>query len=418
MVLRSDELRITIAKKLTSGSELLLLGTVLVAFFLVIFQAPAVFLKVGQFSLSVYATITAATLLVASSGLQIAAVLFASKISFSHNSPRDLFQRLRVLSPLILLTFFAAIWLLAMWRLEGAQNLLALIILVFGIFAFSLQGSSRRQETVVCLFLWVSGVVSVVFVIFTVFELPGFANRQFAMIMLIPLSIAAVRKEKNWFDLVSPFLFSFAILLSQSRTAAVIAVILVAVHVFLSTRKTPKKFWGPFFAASAAITLMVLAFFGPRILESFIGIETGVEDRELLGTSGRLRAWTEFLSLLDHPFAWFIGIGTGGSMRYGAESIAFFPHPHNEYLRFLVDLGIVGLLLLIAGSLALLIVFGRDWKHDRPLTRAGFLLIFALGLMSTTDGPLYSSFVIVPSAMILGFGLGEALRNPRPEALT
>lgn len=386
-------------------------GVIGIAFFLLVFQAQAVFLSIGPYSLSVYATIAAALLSLAGGTAGLLSPFFDESQAQEKPGFKRLGPRFATLWPLLALLLYASAWLVWEWRLEGAQNLLALIILTAGILGFSFETSGIRSDKVLTAFLYVGLAVSAVFIVFAFFGLGGFANRQFAMIVLIPLSIAVVWPAQNWLIRISPFVFSFAILFSQSRTASFIAVILLAIHVWLNTKKSPKLIWGSVAAVATAATVGIVAFFGPAWVENLAEVDTGVEDRELLGTSGRLTAWAKFLALLDSPTKWVFGIGTGGAMQFGTAEVRQFSHPHNEYLRYLVDVGIIGLLLLLLGAALLLVTFGKEWKNQEPKTRASFLLVVALGLMATTDGPLYSSFVIVPSAIVIGFGLAQVVRS-------
>jgi O-antigen ligase len=98
-------------------------------------------------------------------------------------------------------------------------------------------------------------------------------------------------------------------------------------------------------------------------------------------------------------------------MEYGTAEVPFFSHPHNEYLRFLVDLGILGVVLLIAGAVLLIIHFARSWSRAEPAGQAALLVIISLGIVATTDGPLYSSFVIIPATLVIGFGLASTLNS-------
>lgn len=391
-------------------------GVIGIAFFLLVFQAQAVFLSVGPYSLSVYATIGAAALSLVGVAASVMSTFLVGRQAREKPGSRALGPRFAALWPLLALLLYATAWLVWEWRLEGAQNLLALIILTAGILSFSFESSGVRSDKVLVAFIYVGLAVSAAFIVFAFLGLGGFANRQFAMIMLIPLSIAVVWPAKNWLIRISPFVFSFAILFSQSRTASFIAVILLSLHVWLSTKKPPKLIWGSVAAIATAAIVGTVAFFGPALAENFGWVETGVEDRELLGTSGRLTAWVKFLALLDSPAKWAFGIGTGGAMQYGAAEVMWFAHPHNEYLRYLVDVGIIGLLLLLLGAALLLVTFGKEWKTQEPKTRASFLLIVALGLMASTDGPLYSSFVIIPSAIVIGLGLAQVVRSPHPSS--
>jgi len=399
-------------------SRLSLIGVICIAFFLLVFQAQAVFIELGPFSLSVYATVLAAGLVLMS---YMAQLLLGSHFQ-SRKSPRRLkaesLRALVILWPLILLLVFSSIWLAAEWRIEGAQNLLALTILVVGILALATETDFEKVRRFLRLYLYVSLAVSGFYLVFTVSGLPGFANRQFAMIMLVSLSIAAVWPASNWLLRVAPYIFAFSIVLSQSRTAALVALVLLAIHVFWGM-KGNWTLWSRVAAGLIAVGgVLVLAVVAPPWVEFWTGADLGIEDRDLSGTSGRFTAWARFLALLTRPSEWIFGLGTGAAMEYGTAEVPYFSHPHNEYLRFLVDLGILGVVLLILGALLLIIHFTRSWSSAEPVGKAALLVIVSLGIVATTDGPLYSSFVIIPATLVIGLGLASTLNTrPSPEKL-
>jgi O-antigen ligase len=386
-----------------------LIGVISIAFFLLVFQAQAVFIKVGPFSLSVYATVLAAGLVLVSCTTQLLLGSYIKPRAIPRRLKAESLRLLRILWPLILLLVFSSIWLALEWRIEGAQNLLALTILVVGILALANETDSQKVKRFLSLYLHVSLVVSGVYVVFTVSGLPGFANRQFAMIMLVSLSIAAVWPASNRLLRAAPYVFAFSIVLSQSRAAALVALVLLAIHLFWSTRGT-WKLWSRITATLIAVGgVLVLALVAPPWIEAWTGIDWGIEYRDLSGTSGRFTAWARFLALLTRPSEWIFGLGTGAAMEYGTAEVPYFSHPHNEYLRFLVDLGILGVVLLIIGALLLIIHFTRSWSSAEPVGKAALLVIISLGIVATTDGPLYSSFVIIPATLVIGLGLASTL---------
>jgi len=395
-----------------------LIGVISIAFFLLVFQAQAVFIKVGPFSLSVYGTVLAAGLVLVSCTTQLLLGSCMRPRAIPWRLKAESLRVLKIMWPLILLLLFSLIWLALEWRIEGAQNLLALTILVVGILALANEIDSQKVKRFLSLYLYVSLVVSGVYVVFAVSGLPGFANRQFAMIMLVSLSIAAVWPASNRLLRVAPYFLTLSIILSQSRTAALVALVLLCIHIFWSTKGT-WKLWSRITATLiAAAGILVLVLVVPPWIEAWANIALGIEERDLGGTSGRLTAWARFLSLLTRPSEWIFGLGTGAAMEYGTAEVPYFSHPHNEYLRFLVDLGILGVVLLILGALLLIIHFARSWSRAEPVGKASLLVIISLGIVATTDGPLYSSFVIIPATLVIGLGLASTLNTRRsPEKL-
>ncbi len=112
-----------------------------------------------------------------------------------------------------------------------------------------------------------------------------------------------------------------------------------------------------------------------------------------------------------------MGSGLGNAqevtLRYSTNLIA---QPHNDYLRLLVDQGVVGAVLLTVGLLVIarrsLRLAVRDAQH-RALHVAA--LSATLGLMGCmlTDNPMVYIFVMMPTAVILGASIGVGRSLPR-----
>ncbi len=398
---------VTIGLNLVHRSSVI--GVISIAFFLLVFQAQAVFIKVGPFSLSVYATVLAAGLLSLSFFSQLLLGFFLQPGQPSWRPNKKAIGLLQTVWPLIILLFFSSVWLASEWRIEGAQNLLALTILVVGILALANETDFEKIKRFLTVYLYFSLAVSLIFFVFTISGLPGFANRQFAMILLVSLSVAAVWPPSNWLLRVTPYFLAFSIVLSQSRAAALVALVLLGIHILWSGAGTWKLWLRIAASLTAAVGIVVLAVLVPPWIESWTDTDLGVEDRDLTGTSGRFAAWGRFLALLTKPSEWIFGLGTGAAMEYGTAEVPYFSHPHNEYLRFLVDLGILGVVLLILGAILLMIRLLNSWSGTEPVGKAALLVIVSVGLVATTDGALYSSFVIIPATLVVGFGLASAL---------
>ena len=124
---------------------------------------------------------------------------------------------------------------------------------------------------------------------------------------------------------------------------------------------------------------------------------------EVIDTSGRAEAWNFFLDgVKDSP--WF-GRGLGSVLVSNDGSIyQGFVVPHNEYIRFYYDSGIIGVLLLF---LALFYVFRKVYIRLAPEIKPYFFA-FIMGVLiySISDNTLSTIQFIVPFCIYL-----SALRN-------
>ncbi len=80
---------------------------------------------------------------------------------------------------------------------------------------------------------------------------------------------------------------------------------------------------------------------------------------EVISLSGRLNAWPQFIHNAED--IWF-GDGAASSVEFGNVTFGGWSHPHNEYIRVLIDYGIVGMVLL---SIPVVVMLYRLYR-SRP----------------------------------------------------
>jgi O-antigen ligase len=137
-----------------------------------------------------------------------------------------------------------------------------------------------------------------------------------------------------------------------------------------------------------------------------------------LNVTGRDALWSA-------NWGWFkerplIGHGAGASDRL-TDALPFHGagHPHNDYLRILVDYGIVGFVLWITAYLALLRLTWRRWQAVRGMHvyaehvhAAAFLVLIGIALTMIVDNPMIEIARMAP----LGILVGMSLALPTPAA--
>lgn len=206
------------------------------------------------------------------------------------------------------------------------------------------------------------------------------------------------------------------IALSLSRTGLVVAILLFPLSRLRSlTRRDAVRL-----ALAAACSILVLYFLVtrlPALSSRFLGDSTLKEyvigDAEL-EMSGRAAFWATTLdSYAQSP--WF-GNGPGSANNLIDE---VFPdiagHPHNEYLRWLHDSGVVGLGLLLSGLAQLLIrcrngyqLAARKASTLSGLHLGAFLALVAILLTGITDNTFSYLYVMAPLGVILGITLQKS----------
>ena len=206
------------------------------------------------------------------------------------------------------------------------------------------------------------------------------------------------------------------ILLSLSRLAFAAAILVLAL-VSLDLRTTGR------FVRSAVLigVVSVVAYFsvtsfGPMAerfakgdVKSIGGVTVNVE--------GRNEIWSvTWESYLESPL---VGRGAGSAAEMLDATMDDADHPHNDYLRVLHDLGVIGVALLVA---ALLTLLHRVLQHTRLARRntesaavhlSAFLGLLALMVEMTTDNAIVYLFVVGPVAVALGLSIGTAVRERR-----
>ncbi len=117
-------------------------------------------------------------------------------------------------------------------------------------------------------------------------------------------------------------------------------------------------------------------------------------DGFMFNSSGRLTAWLFFTEVAFENLSFGRGIGTGTVAAQGKLHPAFSRAPHNEYIRLLVDGGLVGVVLI---TLAYALVFWKIQKNLKAhlkITVFSSFIVFAL--LATVDNVISTQQFAVP----------------------
>lgn len=135
------------------------------------------------------------------------------------------------------------------------------------------------------------------------------------------------------------------------------------------------------------------------------GADAGDEWEMRITATGRMAAWSFYWNLFrERP--WF-GWGLGAAVVAEGEALhAAFIQPHNDYLRVLVDAGIIGLILLIGGHFLVMLrlSLGAETRSQRWLVLLAFGLL-AVGALVQSE--LTSLGFNVPFWLFVGILAGE-----------
>ena len=130
-----------------------------------------------------------------------------------------------------------------------------------------------------------------------------------------------------------------------------------------------------------------------------------------VNSSGRSNLWKATWDSAQQSL--LFGHYPGYSMEYIRSIFVTIEHPHNEYLRLLNDLGIVGLAFWLTGMAALLYGCWRRFKNtedqtDKAVHLAAALSVLVILLGSITDNSTVSGGQIIMEGTLIGLSLGRA----------
>jgi O-antigen ligase len=178
-------------------------------------------------------------------------------------------------------------------------------------------------------------------------------------------------------------------------------------------------------AGLGAAVLLAAIFLSDAMYERFFGYDANMTVGGVtFNSSGRTKMW-EMLWASSQESVVF-GKGVGSSALLIDKHFPKLGHPHNDFLRFLHDFGVIGLacwLAFLANVLFFLRrqVMSRARANDRslPVFLTPALALVALSASMFTDNSVTYSFVMAPLGVMLGCALGRMrtsdVRRPPPQ---
>lgn len=237
-------------------------------------------------------------------------------------------------------------------------------------------------------------------------------------IAVVPL-VELGRLRRGWgFALFA--LMCFAVVLTASRTGVLGVGLLALWGLFDRRLSRPTRLM-----LLAAPLLYLLAWLGLSAWAASsrhaFGGETRLAEADLSGS--RFGIWANTLALIrQQPWA---GVGFGEFnlawtlTPFPGRPVAFFDHTHNLPLQLAVELGLplaVLVLALLAAALWRVWQFGRDADAAAAVgVRSAALMLMLIALHSQLEYPLWYAYFLLPTAWLVGYGLGRPA-GPAPAA--
>ena len=327
---------------------------------------------------------------------------------------------------LLLFAVYSIVALAAHWRFEGAQNVLSFGLFALGIFAWAMTFPERKVALTWDVVVYVALGQSIFVMLI---ELAGWNlidQRSFAMTAVIGLAAAVTVPAKNLFLRFAPYFIFLSIVLSSSRTTTFAALVMMGLVAFRTYSQGLRRVLGivAAYVFGLLTILVVYSQYGPAKSRLIAGdgaikipsipplgvLNSSGEFVEpatafVINSNGRFDAWTEFLGMLRTPSDWIFGLGPGASAEYGGKHLTYFSQVLNEYLRILIDNGILGLGLFLVAMVGLIVTLLRSQQIPWQYRFGALLTLFSLSVVSFTDGAFIYPFSALPAAMLVGLAL-------------
>jgi O-antigen ligase len=305
---------------------------------------------------------------------------------------------------------------------QGLQNVFVYVaaVLFMAIGATIAHHRGAAAHEIISRAFWVAATVGLgLYAISVAIAGPGTAKiispRPFGLmgVVLVAWFVSGGLIGRRW----SYWVVGFAVvltLLSLSRSALAAEFALVALGRFNLSNFRGWIIAAGAIAATLAIALSAVFFYAPLHHRFFHG-DTQQVGGFSINVTGRDALWSA-------NWGWFkekplIGFGAGASDRMTAALPGRGAgHPHNDYLRILVDYGLVGFVLWMSAYLALLRLTWKRWQAVRgtrvyaeQVHAAAFLVLIGIGIAMIVDNPLIELARMGPLGILVGFSLGLPL---------
>jgi O-antigen ligase len=307
---------------------------------------------------------------------------------------------------------------------QGLQNVLVYVaaVLFMAIAATVIHHRGYAAYEIVGRAFWVAAIVGLgLYAISVAIAGPGndkiLSPRPFGLmgVVLVAWFVSGGLIGRRWaYWVVVAAIVLTLLSLSRSALAAEFALVALA-------RLNLRNFRGWIVGIGAGLAILAVAlsavFFYAPLHHRFFHGDTQKVGSFSINVTGRNALWSA-------NWGWFkekplIGWGAGASDRMTlALPGRGAGHPHNDYLRILVDYGLIGFVLWMTAYLSLLRLTWKRWQEVRgtrvyaeQIHAAAFLVLVGIGIAMLVDNPLIELARMGPLGIMVGLSLG--LPNPR-----
>jgi O-antigen ligase len=332
------------------------------------------------------------------------------------------------------LAAYIVVTILAAWLgtplvgLTASQTAASLITLCIGWLVFAVNWDWRRDHRLLEVLAWtpvLSVAVGVVLQTLGIYSLFGGASTPrlegatvaawlgtFSLCAVVACSVLYRREQWKWAKWLG--LADVSILGGTLTRGAVLALCVVAVPwvIRFARRQLVAKGTNGLVQLGLAVVVVIIgaALLIPGLRErdesatSHTAGGSGVHDE----SSGRLRAWAFAYEQAKVNLVFGRGLGAGPIVGRSPGSPAGFTAQHNEYVRMLLEVGIVGGVILLTAMLATMISLIRNTPRLVRADLAAAAAAFAI--YAITENTLSATPISV--AMLLLFGVAGSGARP------
>lgn len=298
------------------------------------------------------------------------------------------------------------------WTREAAQVAVLSLVVLLGIWVVANGLPARAANKLLLL----APIIVASSYLLSLFLPYGIDPRAFAMTGLLGLAVTLPRIAKNPVWILVVAIIFVAVVLSASRAATLVAIITVGLYFLLQGgRYAVLRALGAWLTSSLA-TVAAYASWGPaqsRLQAGDGAIQVSVSAFGFRGgglrfsSEGRFFAWGRLLGEVDSS-SWLFGNGAGYAAQFGKSELPpGFPQALNEYVRILVDFGVVGLTIFMVGAAMIL------WRlFQNRLQPHSMVALLGLGMalvIAITEGPFVFPFFAIPLSVFIGMGLAARI---------
>ena len=235
---------------------------------------------------------------------------------------------------------------------------------------------------------------------------------SYAAIAAVGVAIIEYRERKTgspkfWMLLALSAVFVFGIMLTGTRAATILVPIIITAMLFLSRQEFSLGLFSTIVRITllSVITLFLAQRFLPDITLNRLSTVT-LDDVSVRG--GRSHLYSSAIEVWQRSP--LIGSGVAGFDRYTGLN-----YPHNSFLEFATDFGLIGLVLYIAFIVTTFVYIGRIWQQQQ--SRQLLIVYAALFINALLRAQFSSTIYGVSTVWLFALLIGRLyLDYPREES--